>query len=322
MSLRVLIAGEEGAGAHVLRTVVEHGHSVVAVLTGASHNGKPSPVERVAESLDLRVMPAARIRDPELAEEMRAWGIDVLVNAHSLHLIPDEVLAAPNIGSFNLHPGPLPAYSGLNTVAWAIYNGEAEHGVTVHWMAPRIDAGHVAFEERFPIGPEDTSLTVSSECTRRGIPMLLRVLELASEDPSAIPRRPQDLSRRRYYWGKCVPSGGRVSWDRPAEEVERLSRAFDYGPFPCPWGRLVAAVGGVPAEVAGITRTGAACEADPGAVRAGADGSVEVACSDEWVRVGKVFANGSSVDAEALVGASDPGTKAEPAPHTSQGAQI
>jgi UDP-4-amino-4-deoxy-L-arabinose formyltransferase/UDP-glucuronic acid dehydrogenase (UDP-4-keto-hexauronic acid decarboxylating) len=321
VSLRVLIAGEEAAGAHILRAVAGSAHSVAAVLTGPTPAASPNPVARVAQRLEIPVLPAASVRKRELARRMRAWGVDLLLNAHSLHLATPEVLAAPRVGSFNLHPGPLPEYAGLNTVAWAIYNGEAEHGVTVHWMAPRIDAGPIVLEERFPIGPGDTSLTVSSECTRRGVRLLLAVLDLATEGPYSIPARPQDLSRRTYYSGRSKPAGGRVSWDRPAEEVERLSRAFDYGPFPCPWGRLVAQVGGVSVEVAGIARTGAPSGAPPGTARATGEGRVEVACRDEWVRLGKVFADGSLIEAEALLGASGRGIEAEAAPNPSQGVQ-
>ena len=73
---------------------------------------------------------------------MREQGVDLLLNVHSLYLIARRtVVAAPRIGSFNLHPGPLPEYAGLNTPSWAIYNGEREHGVTVHWMEPGVDTG-------------------------------------------------------------------------------------------------------------------------------------------------------------------------------------
>ena len=37
-----------------------------------------------------------------------------------IFLIKDEILHAPAIGSFNLHPAPLPRYAGLNSVSWAI----------------------------------------------------------------------------------------------------------------------------------------------------------------------------------------------------------
>lgn len=320
--LRVLIAGEEAAGAHILRAVARSQHEVVAVLTRSGAGGVPAPVAGVAERLGVPVLPAADVRKESLAERMRAWGVDVLLNAHSLHIVADAVLQAPRIGAFNLHPGPLPAYAGLNTVAWAIYNGEAEHAVTVHWMAPRVDAGPIALEERFPIGPDDTSLTVSAECTRRGVRLMLRVLELAAADPSQVPVLPQDVCGRTYYSSRDIPAGGRVSWHRPAAEVERLSRAFDYGPFPCPWGRLEADVAGHTLSVGGITRTGAESVVPAGTTSTGEDGRLEVACLDEWVRVGKIFANGSSAEAEALARAPGPGTRADRAtPHWIQGAE-
>ena len=69
------------------------------------------------------------------------------MNVHSLFLI-HPWSSAPTIGSFNLHPGPLPEYAGLNVPSWAIYEGEKRsHGVTVHWMDEGVDTGPIAWIE-------------------------------------------------------------------------------------------------------------------------------------------------------------------------------
>jgi methionyl-tRNA formyltransferase len=118
--------------------------------------------------------------------------------------------------------------------SWAIYNGEREHGVTLHWMAAEVDAGHIAYSAEMPISERDTGLTLSTACVRDGLPLVERLL--ADADEGNIPTIRQDLAQRNWY-GPKGPHGGRMPWTLPARQAVDLVRASDYGPFPSPWGR-------------------------------------------------------------------------------------
>lgn len=296
MTLRVLLVGQEAAGAQLLRSVTESGHELVAVLTQEpSERGGPASLAALADRLGVPTFPSALVRDENFAAQMHAWSVDVLLNAHSLHVLAAGVLAAPSVGSFNLHPGPLPEYAGLNTVGWAIYQGEVDYGVTVHWMVPEIDAGPIAFEERFPLDRRATALSLGTECTRRGVALMERVLERAQRDPATIPRVAQDPEARTYYSRGSVPQGGRIDWSRSAAEIDRFWRAFDYGPFASPWGRPYMDGGDGRVEVVGLTPTGEASGLPPGTALL-TDSGLRIACGDEWIAVGRVFRDGASID--------------------------
>ncbi len=75
----------------------------------------------------------------------------MLINVHSLLIMRGDVVEAPSIGSFNLHPGPLPGHAGLNAPSWAIFNDEARHAVTLHWMTAGIDTGAIVSEAWFDL---------------------------------------------------------------------------------------------------------------------------------------------------------------------------
>ncbi|RMF71030.1 MAG: hypothetical protein D6738_14890, partial [Acidobacteria bacterium] len=233
--------------------------------------------------------------------------VDLLINAHSLYILAAEVVAAPTIGSFNLHPGPLPEYAGLNAPSWAIFHGASEYGVTVHWMEAGIDTGPIAFEERFPIGPDETGLSLGAACIRRGVPLLERLVAQAAADPEAIPRRAQDLSRRRVFRRREVPFDGRIRWDERAEVLERFVRAADFHPLRSPWGVPRASRGGTPfgiVKVAGVAARGA--EAAPGTVLGTDEGDVaEIACGTGALRVSHVHSNGRVVRAGTVLAAGE-----------------
>ena len=55
----------------------------------------------------------------------------------------------------NIHPSLLPAYPGLRTHARAIADGEREHGASVHFVIPELDAGAVIAQARVPVLPGD-----------------------------------------------------------------------------------------------------------------------------------------------------------------------
>src|SRR5688572_15420172 len=229
--MRIVLAAEESAGTQVLKKLLADDHEVVAVLTS---EGERAAVARRATAAALEVMPARLVRDDAFAEWLRERDVDLLLNVHSLHIAASSVVAAPRIGSFNLHPGPLPAYAGLNAPSWAIYHGEEMHGVTLHWMDPGIDTGAVAYAEQFPIAEHDTGLSVAVHCIRLGVPLVERLLDVAAHDPDAIPAQAQ-AGERRYY-GSEPPEGGWLSWARTAREVVDFVRAADYTPFASPWG--------------------------------------------------------------------------------------
>jgi methionyl-tRNA formyltransferase len=286
VTLRIVLVGQEAPGAQLLRALHASSHEVVAVLTQEPDaKGGPASLSGLATRLGLETLPAALVRDPAFARRIRAWSVDLLLNVHSLYIIRAEILESPRIGSFNLHPGPLPEYAGLNTVGWAIYNGETMYGVTVHWMVPRLDAGPIAFQDRFPIPPDATALRLGAECTRRGVALLLRLVEYAAIDPRSVPASPQDPQLRRYYARDAIPQGGRVDWTQSAAEIDRFVRAFDYGPFASPWGRPFTDVDGRRVEIARLHRTSVPND-EPAGARRTRDGSLWIAARDEWIDLG------------------------------------
>lgn len=298
--LTVLLVAEEAAGIKTLRLLADSGHRIAGVMTAPPTRGGGATVGGVAEGLGLPVLPSAEVRNPSLAGWIREREVELLLNVHSLYLIHPDIVAAPRIGSFNLHPGPLPDYAGLNAPSWAIYHGERRHAVTLHWMEPRIDTGPIAYEAHFDIGEEDTALAVSVRCVNEGLPLVARLLDGAARDPASIPAVAQDLSRRRYF-GRDVPGDGRITWEWPAREIVDLVRACDYFPFPSPWGQPVARLGGKEIEILKASRTGERATEAPGTISAGPDDAVRIAAGDEWVVVHRVQLNGRPVRASEVL---------------------
>lgn len=61
----------------------------------------------------------------------------------------------------NIHPSLLPKYRGLDTHRRALAAGDAEHGASVHWVTPELDAGPVIAQARVPIRAGDDAATLA-----------------------------------------------------------------------------------------------------------------------------------------------------------------
>jgi UDP-4-amino-4-deoxy-L-arabinose formyltransferase/UDP-glucuronic acid dehydrogenase (UDP-4-keto-hexauronic acid decarboxylating) len=274
--MRVALFCEEAAGLRVLQLVSRGPHEPVAVVTSAG-----SPPWRLAQKLGLQPLPASHVRDAGFPEELARLGADLVLNVHSLHIVPEAVLRVPRYGAYNLHPGPLPRYAGLNAPSWAIYHGETRHGVTLHRMAAGIDTGPVAFETAIAVLPDDTGLTLSLRCAEEGVRLVERLLAC---DPGSIPQNPQDLGERRYF-GRGAPQGGRIDWNETARRLHAYVRAADYRPFSSPWGTPLARLDGRELGIVKTAATGMPASAPPGTLRVEPSGRRLVACADEWLEL-------------------------------------
>jgi methionyl-tRNA formyltransferase len=308
MQLTVALAAEEAAGAQALRLLARRGHRVTAVLSDSRGGSRGATVASIAAGFGIPVRPAEEVRDPALAGELRATGVQLLLNVHSLYIVEDEVLAAPTLGAYNLHPGPLPERAGLHAPSWALYQGDELHGVTLHRMTPGVDEGPIAFAERFEVGPRDTALEVMTQCVRRGLPLVERLLGFA-ERGEPIPSHHQDPTRRRWF-GAGPPEGGRLGWDRPASQVADFVRACDYGPFPSPWGFPRCAAPRLEVAIAAAEALPEGTDAQPGTVAAAGEGGVLVAAADTWVRVNRLEVAGARIPAANVL---RPGDRLRPA---------
>jgi methionyl-tRNA formyltransferase len=281
--LRILLIAEEAAGVQVLRVLAGTAHHVVAVMTrGAGAGAVGATVAGVASRLGYPVWPAQRWRESGFSKTIAAEAVDLLLNVQSHHLLPAEVVAAPRIGSFNLHPGPLPAYAGLNVPSWAIYRGERVHGVTLHWMDEGIDTGPIAYSSEFPLDEDETGLTLSAKCVRAGLPLIQDLLEDSTR--RAIPRIPQPPGVRRYY-GREIPHEGRVIWTEAAARIVNFIRACDFAPFASPWGRPRAYLTGREIVVLKAGLTGEPTDAPAGTVGPREGSGILVAARDAWISV-------------------------------------
>ena len=289
---------EEAAGLRVLRSLAGLGIDLIGVVTTPAAVGALSSIDDVARRAGLPVWRPAETRQPDFGDRLRDIGVDVLLNVHSLHILDASIIEAPKIGSFNLHPGPLPQMAGLNAPSWAIYLAHQQHAVTLHWMKPGIDTGPIVFSEQFALDETDTGLSVSNTCVKLGVPLIESLLDIAARDPGSIPAHSQDLSRRRIFRRNERPNNGRIDWSGNAARICAHVRASDYGPFQSPWGHPKTCLGELEFEVIKASVTDGICDSAPGTIACSPGVGVTVATCDRPILLQSVRRDGEPVKVE------------------------
>jgi methionyl-tRNA formyltransferase len=301
VSVNIVLAAEEAAGMRLFRILAHGNHRLIAVLTTPPTTTIQGPsLWHLAYSLGVSTWPAKLVKDPSFAATLKARSVDLLLNVHSLHIIDQAFLTLPRFGAFNLHPGPLPRYAGMNAISWALYRGEMTHGVTLHKMESSIDAGSIAYQSCFPIDEHDTALLLSLKCVRIGLDLIMRLLDVISQSPSQLRLVPQDLSQREYF-RSGVPENGVLHWSKPAKKIVDFVRACDYFPFQSPWGYPRTYHGNSEFGVVKAFRTRMVCEAVPGTIGKRSDSGMLVAAADEWVQVKKLKIGNQYVEATSVL---------------------
>jgi methionyl-tRNA formyltransferase len=208
-------------------------YQVVGVVTqpdrpaGRGRAAEPPPVKSAALRLGIPVLQPETLRDPAAVEQLAALQPDAGVVAAYGEILRKNVLAIPRLGYLNIHPSLLPRHRGPSPVAGAILAGDAETGVTVMLLESKMDAGPLLAQQRVPLPREARAGALTSELFELGSSMLLDALEhYAAGELAPIP---QDDSQATYT-RLIQKADGVIDWGAPAEQIERMTRAYD--PWP------------------------------------------------------------------------------------------
>ena len=142
---------------------------------GRGQKVQPNEIKLWAEARGLPVLQPQKFGGAEGLQLANFRADLTLVMAYG-HILKQDVIDTPRLGTLNLHTSVLPKYRGASPIQTAIVCGETETGVTLMRMVLKLDAGPVADVERVVIEPLDTALTVEAKLAQACVPLLARCL--------------------------------------------------------------------------------------------------------------------------------------------------
>lgn len=146
------------------------GEKIARVAVLVSDNPEAFALERAARrGVPTAVFTRAEFSDGRAPLEcLRGNGVDYVVLAGFLRLIPFNIVEAFGGRMINIHPALLPLHGGRGMYGARVHEaviaaGERESGITIHHVNPRYDDGAVIARFRCEVGPEDTPETLAAK---------------------------------------------------------------------------------------------------------------------------------------------------------------
>lgn len=220
MSKKIVFMGTASFSLKVLQMLLENKYDVVGVVTqpdryvGRKKVLTMSDVKQEALKHDIPVLQPERIRNDYQA--VLDLNPDLIITAAYGQIVPTAVLEAPRLGCVNVHASLLPLYRGGAPVHRAIIDGRKETGVTIMYMAEKMDAGDIISQKSTPITDDDNLEIVYDRLTDIGAELLKDTLpSIFDETNDRIPQNPDEV----VYAPIIKREDERLDWNKTAREI-------------------------------------------------------------------------------------------------------
>ena len=209
--VRVLFVGNRAIGHDALKLLYQRTEVVGVFASGE--------VWDLGNELGLNTCCPDDLTNDLVTLTVKRMNPDILISVSYPKIIPQNILRL--LPCVNLHGSLLPSHRGRFCAVWAILEGQAVTGVTLHYMDVGIDTGPIIDQTEILIYPDDTAYTLYQRQCGIG----LELLEKTLEKPFPWKSYTQPYRGRYYHEFK----DRQIDW---AGDVEHLVRACYFPPYP------------------------------------------------------------------------------------------
>lgn len=184
MSRLAILASGRGSNLQAILDAIAADALDAQVVGVFSDKPDAAALQRVPEPLRWsrrpKAFPGREAFDAVLAEAVAASRPDWVVCAGYMRILGDGFNARFAGRILNIHPSLLPRHKGLHTHQRALDAGDAEHGASVHFVVPELDAGAVIAQACIPVLPGDDPEALAARLLPREHALLVASLGLAT----------------------------------------------------------------------------------------------------------------------------------------------
>lgn len=237
MAMRILFAGSPEIAVPALHTLVKR-HDIVGVLTNpptAKGRGlclSCTPIADAAAALGIPALAPERL-GPAERDAVAALKPELLVVFAFGKIFGPKFMALFPQGGINAHPSLLPRWRGCAPIPYAILNRDAVTGVSIQYVAPKMDSGAVLARQEIALHGTETTESLSALSATLGAELLTLVVDQLESGTAK--GELQDESAATYCCALSKDSG-LVDWSDTAISIDAKVRAFH--PWPGAWSSL------------------------------------------------------------------------------------
>ena len=171
-------------------------------------------INKVADNSGIPIFCPKNPNDEELYNNLRKLKPDIFIVVGYQFYISDKLLSLPPLGAINFHSSLLPRHAGMHPGFWAIWYGDKESGMVIHYMDSGIDTGDIVYEIRVPVKSGDTIDSLYHRIWKSSLSVVKNLLDDIEKEE--IPRRPQDMDKYIYNY-EIIDEDFNLDFRQPAE---------------------------------------------------------------------------------------------------------
>ena len=233
--MKIVIHGQKAFGKELLERLLSNNENVVAVCGAPQKDNEPEdPLIVLAKERSIPVFQPSSWKTAEAYELMQSFEADICMMAYVTLLVPQRVIDAPRLGTFQFHPSLLPYHRGPSAISWSIAEGETMTGLSIFWPNEGLDEGDILMTKSCKIEPDDTlSSLYFNKLFPMGIDAMLESLELIKAN--IFLRYVQDPEQGTYEsWFK--KERAKIDWNSNVDKIYNTIRAAN--PAPGAWSMI------------------------------------------------------------------------------------
>ena len=232
----IIVGGHEQACkmlGHINQTRIANVTLCICRKDDTGEDGIFPSLLKLARELDIPTLQPKKLNSPTVLANVERVDADLVLSLQNNMIFGESWVKFfdRRLGIANVHYAPLPKYAGFWPEMWAIWNGEPEFAVSLHYVGVGIDTGPIISQRFFEITESDNRKSLYEKSTAECYDMLVEQLPLLLD--KKIQAIDQDPALRSYF-PKSLPNDGflDLSWD--LETQSRYIRSVAFPGFPGP----------------------------------------------------------------------------------------
>jgi len=169
----------------------------MAVLPRGRKASRYYSIAQLAKAYGIRYEHVGNPNQPEFTGGLQQRAPELLISVACPFILKEKLLSIPPRGCINIHHAPLPRYKGMMPTFWQMFHGEQQLGVTIHYMAARVDEGDALLQDSIAVQPGESLHELIRRSKRHGAHCMARVLRsIESNQAVAVP---MDHTQGSYF---------------------------------------------------------------------------------------------------------------------------
>lgn len=224
-SLKVVFMGTPEFSVPVLESLIEECSVIGVVCQPDTENIKIPPVKQIAIDHNITLFQPINIKEDY--QSIINLSPDIIITCAYGQLIPRALLEAPRFKAINIHASLLPKWRGGAPIHRALINGDNKTGITLQFMAERMDAGDIIEQREMEIMPIDDVGTLHDRLSIMSRDFLIEKLpDIISGNITPI----RQVESEATYAPTIKREDEHIDFAKSAREVNNLIRGLN--PWP------------------------------------------------------------------------------------------